>query len=345
MRDAGRPSRRSCWRAAQGGDRRDTSDGGGSDGPSVSEGKVEHEVSMDLEASVGQAPDRIDYPDDLRGEVGTELCCTLYAGRDRLGVTVTVTSVDGCEIDFDFAETTARRLLGARRRPDRSRHLRRERAGRRSATPTGCGRATTRWRSPRPRRSPPTPTWCTGSTTSGGPRSPGSGPTPPTARSPGSRSALGDDLLVVTQNVDDLHERAGSRRVLHMHGRLRSAWCTACDDRHEWTGALRRPAALPGLRRRASCARTSSGSARSPTRWTGSRRRSGTATSSSRSAPRAWSTPPPPSCSTPSPRGARTLELNLDASDGSSDFDVSRRGPATELVPAWVEELAGQLGA
>ena len=35
--------------------------------------------------------------------------------------------------------------------------------------------------------------------------------------------ALGDDLLVVTQNIDDLHERAGSRRVMHMHGELLSA--------------------------------------------------------------------------------------------------------------------------
>ena len=34
-------------------------------------------------------------------------------------------------------------------------------------------------------------------------------------------AALGDDLLVVTQNVDDLHERAGSTRVHHIHGRLR----------------------------------------------------------------------------------------------------------------------------
>jgi NAD-dependent deacetylase len=36
---------------------------------------------------------------------------------------------------------------------------------------------------------------------------------------------LGDALTVVTQNIDDLHERAGSRRVLHMHGELRSALC------------------------------------------------------------------------------------------------------------------------
>jgi NAD-dependent deacetylase len=39
-----------------------------------------------------------------------------------------------------------------------------------------------------------------------------------------------------------------------------------------------------------------------------------------------------------------TLELNLDPSAGSGDFARSRRGPATELVPAWVDELVGQSG-
>ena len=45
---------------------------------------------------------------------------------------------------------------------------------------------------------------------------------------------LGDDLLVVTQNIDDLHERAGSQRVLHMHGELRSALCRGCRSRVPW---------------------------------------------------------------------------------------------------------------
>ena len=45
-------------------------------------------------------------------------------------------------------------------------------------------------------------------------------------------------LLLVTQNVDDLHERAGSRRVLHMHGEHLNAWCTSCDIRSRWTGPL-----------------------------------------------------------------------------------------------------------
>lgn len=33
---------------------------------------------------------------------------------------------------------------------------------------------------------------------------------------------LGDDFLLVTQNIDDLHERAGSQRVVHMHGELQA---------------------------------------------------------------------------------------------------------------------------
>ena len=46
------------------------------------------------------------------------------------------------------------------------------------------------------------------------------------------------ELLLVTQNVDDLHERAGSRRLLHMHGELKSAWCPACDGRFRWETGL-----------------------------------------------------------------------------------------------------------
>ena len=50
--------------------------------------------------------------------------------------------------------------------------------------------------------------------------------------------ALGPDLFLVTQNVDDLHERAGSRRVHHLHGTLSSARCQACGVRVPWTGTL-----------------------------------------------------------------------------------------------------------
>ena len=40
---------------------------------------------------------------------------------------------------------------------------------------------------------------------------------------------LGDRLFLCTQNVDDLHEKAGSRRVVHMHGELMKSRCEACD--------------------------------------------------------------------------------------------------------------------
>ncbi len=36
-------------------------------------------------------------------------------------------------------------------------------------------------------------------------------------------------FTLVTQNVDDLHERAGSRNLLHMHGEIRKLRCEACD--------------------------------------------------------------------------------------------------------------------
>lgn len=45
---------------------------------------------------------------------------------------------------------------------------------------------------------------------------------------------LGDHFLLVTQNVDDLHERAGSERILHMHGELLSARCCASGQSRVW---------------------------------------------------------------------------------------------------------------
>jgi hypothetical protein len=68
----------------------------------LDEQDVEEEVSTQLEEMAGQAPDRIDCPDDLEGEEGTEMRCVLYAGEDKLGVTLTVTEVDGGNVNFDI---------------------------------------------------------------------------------------------------------------------------------------------------------------------------------------------------------------------------------------------------
>lgn len=50
--------------------------------------------------------------------------------------------------------------------------------------------------------------------------------------------ALGDDFLLVTQNVDNLHERAGSKRVLHMHGQLLSARCCETGKSRYWESSF-----------------------------------------------------------------------------------------------------------
>lgn len=44
----------------------------------------------------------------------------------------------------------------------------------------------------------------------------------------------GGTVTIVTQNIDDLHEKAGSTEVLHMHGRLRSIWCEKCGIRKQF---------------------------------------------------------------------------------------------------------------
>src|SRR3954453_4641759 len=53
------------------------------------------------------------------------------------------------------------------------------------------------------------------------------------------------EFLLVTQNVDDLHERAGSKRLIHMHGQLRTGWCVACDGRFAWEGTMGEGACCP----------------------------------------------------------------------------------------------------
>jgi NAD-dependent deacetylase len=146
------------------------------------------------------------------------------------------------------------------------------------------------------------------------------------------------ELLIVTQNIDDLHERAGAKRVLHMHGESLSAWCLACDSRHRWEGVLRDGPPCPACGAEAM---------RPDIVWFGempykmerifdalasadlfvSIGTSGAVYPAAGFVQQAAS------------HGAATLELNLERSQGSGWFDESRLGPASTLVPAWVEEM------
>lgn len=148
----------------------------------------------------------------------------------------------------------------------------------------------------------------------------------------------GHAVAVVTQNVDDLHERAGSRNVLHMHGELLKARCLACGARVEWRDDL-----LP----RPPCPRCGARALRPDVVWFGevpyhldevydalwdcdlfaAIGTSGTVH------------PAAGFVRTASSAGARTVEMNLARSEVAGAFDEVREGTATVVVPAWVEEV------
>jgi NAD-dependent deacetylase len=178
------------------------------------------------------------------------------------------------------------------------------------------------------------------------------------------------ELLLVTQNVDDLHERAGSKRLIHMHGELTSGWCLACDERFAWHGPMSpstvRPEPVEGLsfsgsEQRQDSPSTSSGrtevnvcpccgiagQVRPDIVWFGEMpydmeriedalRRCDLFVSIGTSGavyPAAGFVQTARYC------GAKTLEMNLEPSQGSIFFDESRIGRAGDLVPLWVDEL------
>lgn len=160
--------------------------------------------------------------------------------------------------------------------------------------------------------------------------------------------ANGGELLIVTQNVDDLHERGGAQiglkngRVLHMHGEHLNAWCTACDLRSPWTGPLLHRPPCPA------CNETA---LRPDVVWFGEMPyRMDEIHAALRSCDLFVSIgtsgavyPAAGFVRNARDLGAQTLELNLEPSKGSPWFHESRHGPATEVVPAWVEEmLAGE---
>lgn len=146
------------------------------------------------------------------------------------------------------------------------------------------------------------------------------------------------ELLIVTQNIDDLHERGGARRMLHMHGEHLNAWCTACDVRSPWRGPLLH---------RPPCPACGAEALRPDVVWFGEMPyRMDEIFAALRDADLFVSIgtsgavyPAAGLVRTARDVGARTLELNLEPSQGSAWFEEARHGPATRLVPEWVEEM------
>ncbi len=151
-------------------------------------------------------------------------------------------------------------------------------------------------------------------------------------------AAWAGDLLIVTQNVDDLHERAGARRLVHMHGALNSALCAACGKAAPWSGAL-----SPGT----ACAGCAAPRLRPDIVFFGEMpyemdRIYDAIAEADLFVSIGTSGAVYPAAGfvqTAREAGARTIELNLEPSAGSALFDESRMGPATRLVPDLVREL------
>ena len=175
------------------------------------------------------------------------------------------------------------------------------------------------------------------------------------------------ELLIVTQNVDDLHERAGATRLLHMHGELARGWCTACEERFGWQGAMSPQAVRPepvegpslvGQEDKQSFdkLRTNgnfcpacgvSGMVRPDIVWFGEMPyemerieealRGCDLFVSIGTSGAVY--PAAGFVQTAKYVGARTLEINLEPSQGSIFFDERRFGLASVEVPVWVGEL------
>ena len=146
-------------------------------------------------------------------------------------------------------------------------------------------------------------------------------------------------VLVVTQNVDDLHDRAGQPDLLHMHGELTKACCLGCGAVSPFTGA--------GLAN-ARCRTCGKDTLRPHVVWFGEvplhmeEIEAALATRCTLFAVIGTSGQVYPAASFADMArqfGARTIELNLEPTNLSRHVDEARHGPASQLVPAWVDEV------
>lgn len=146
------------------------------------------------------------------------------------------------------------------------------------------------------------------------------------------------EVLLVTQNVDDLHERGGSRRVVHMHGELKSALCTSCEMRSPWDAPMSDRPPCPVCR---------APSLRPDVVWFGEMPYQMSRIYASLSEADLFVSIGTSGAVYPAAgfvqearaSGARTLELNLEPSEGTHYFHDARHGPAGTLVPDWVAEI------
>lgn len=153
-----------------------------------------------------------------------------------------------------------------------------------------------------------------------------------------ARLAEYHDVTLITQNVDDLHERGGSAEVIHMHGSLFGALCAACD--HRWTAPMVMRIADP-------CPACGRKATRPDIVWFGEipyrmdeiyeRLEEAEIFAAIGTSGNVY--PAAGFAHQARHHGALCIELNLDRSLISRDFSEHLTGPATRIVPDWVDSL------
>jgi NAD-dependent deacetylase len=152
------------------------------------------------------------------------------------------------------------------------------------------------------------------------------------------------EILLVTQNVDDLHERAGSRQLVHMHGEHFKARCLACAVVIDWQAPLSLAIPCPAC--------GEGGRLRPHVVWFGEipleMERIGQALERAdlfvAIGTSAQVYPAAAFAAQARAAGAHTVELNLDPSARAADFVEAQYGPASQLVPDFVARLLSESG-
>ena len=151
--------------------------------------------------------------------------------------------------------------------------------------------------------------------------------------------AAHNGVTIVTQNVDALHEAAGSKNLIHMHGEIFKVFCTHCDARQIWRDELSRATSCPACDK--------AGGMRPDVVWfgetpyhmdrIGALLRGCDLFMSIGTSGNVY--PAAGFVAEARGHGAHTVELNLEPSSGATLFHDAIYGPATEVVPRFVERL------
>ncbi len=153
-------------------------------------------------------------------------------------------------------------------------------------------------------------------------------------------TAQGGRFTLITQNVDNLHRRAGSQNLIAMHGELQSVFCPACGHRQTWVHDLNSTDLCPV------CAE--SAPLRPDIVWFGEIPYQLDACQAAVEQADLFVSigtsgqvyPAAGFVALAKSAGALTAELNLEPT--RKDFDFCLYGPATQVVPAFFEQLMNQ---